>query len=81
MAVKWKIIHEEQQGWVTVAIGNKKIGGRPFNFNFYDFRSWLNSTSWFKLKVLDRLFKTGQCLLCQVIPLSKFPTKQPISDV
>ncbi|EPB78207.1 integrase core domain protein [Ancylostoma ceylanicum] len=32
----------------------------------YDEGGWLSYRSWFKLNVLDRLFKTGQCLMCQV---------------
>ncbi|EYC12757.1 hypothetical protein Y032_0046g1405 [Ancylostoma ceylanicum] len=31
----------------------------------YDEGGWLSYRSWFKLNVLDRLFKTGQCLMCQ----------------
>ncbi|WKY09986.1 hypothetical protein Q1695_002381 [Nippostrongylus brasiliensis] len=26
---------------------------------------WLSHRSWFKLQILDRFFKTGQCLMCQ----------------
>ncbi|CAI4223449.1 unnamed protein product [Auanema sp. JU1783] len=28
-------------------------------------RSWLSPRSWFKLKVLDRIFRTGQCIMCE----------------
>ncbi|VDO22720.1 unnamed protein product [Haemonchus placei] len=30
------------------------------------FSGWLSYQSWFKRNILDRLFRTGQCLMCQV---------------
>ncbi|KJH46118.1 DC-STAMP-like protein [Dictyocaulus viviparus] len=56
----WKMKHRsEARARIRFCVARWKINEEN------DEGGWLSYSSWFKLNVLDRLFKTGQCLMCQ----------------